>query len=106
MAFAQCDVAVIHGGAGTIAAVLRAKIPMVITSVFGDQPWWGSMIQNKKLGIHLPFKKLSTRLLLEAISKVRSTQIRKNAFEIGEKMSKENGVKAAIEAINKYFEIK
>ncbi len=40
--FPRCAVAIIHGGAGTTAAVLRAGIPCVIFHVLGDQGFWGA----------------------------------------------------------------
>ncbi len=101
--FPQCKVAVIHGGVGTVAATLRAKIPPVIVSVFGDQPWWGKLIEQKKLGIHLPFKKLTTLRLAKSIEKAQTPAIQKNALEMGEQINKEDGLKKAMEAIEHYF---
>ncbi len=99
----QCKVAVIHGGAGTTAAVLRAGIPAIITSLFGDQPWWGKIIGDRKVGIHLPFKKLSSKKLLEAIDQTQTNLIRNSARELGEKMQLEDGLEKAIKRINRYF---
>jgi UDP:flavonoid glycosyltransferase YjiC (YdhE family) len=100
----QCKVAVIHGGAGTVAAVLRAKIPVIVASIFADQPWWGKMMEDRKLGVHIPFRKLKARSLLEAIEKTQTAEIQKNAIGIGERIKDENGVKWALESINNYFD--
>ena len=102
----QCKVAIIHGGAGTIAAVLKAKVPMIIASIVADQPWWGKIIQDKSLGLHIPFKKLNSKRLIELIDKVQSNQIKENLFTIGEKIIHENGAETAIGLIRKYFEMK
>jgi UDP:flavonoid glycosyltransferase YjiC (YdhE family) len=99
----QCEAAIIHGGAGTIAAVLKAKIPVIIASIFADQPWWGKIVEQKKLGVHITFKKLTAKSLLSAIKKIQTDEYRNNAAEIGEKISHENGVEKALEHINKYF---
>ncbi len=101
----QCKVAIIHGGAGTIATVLKAKVPMIIASVVGDQPWWGKIIQDKSLGLHIPFKKLNSKRLIEAIDKVQSNQIKTNLNNISEKIIHENGTKTAIDSIIEYFEM-
>jgi sterol 3beta-glucosyltransferase len=55
--FPQCKTAIIHGGSGTLAAVLKAQIPVIITSIFGDQPWWGKLMEKKKSGSISPFIK-------------------------------------------------
>lgn len=70
--FPQCNAAIIHGGAGTLAATLRAGVPPIIISIFGDQHWWGKLIEKKSLGRHLPFKQLSSGKLIAAIQSVLS----------------------------------
>ena len=101
----QCKLAIIHGGAGTIATTLKAKIPMIITSVFGDQPWWGKIIESKTLGLHIPFKKLNSKKILELINRVQSDKIKINITDIGEKIMNENGTKKALHLINQYLKI-
>lgn len=99
----QCKAAVIHGGAGTLAAVLKAKIPVIISSVFGDQVWWGDIIQKKKLGFHIPFKQLTADKLIKAISQSQSEKIKRNAAETGEAINQEDGLNTALNAIEDYF---
>jgi UDP:flavonoid glycosyltransferase YjiC (YdhE family) len=101
--FPQCKAAIIHGGAGTTAAVLKAKIPPIIVSVFADQPWWGKIIEEKRLGVHLPFKKLTSYKLLAAIEKTQARAILRNVHETGALINKEDGIAKAINAIEKYF---
>jgi sterol 3beta-glucosyltransferase len=100
----KCKVAIIHGGAGTIASCLKAKTPMIIASVFGDQPWWGKIMQNKSLGVHVPVKKLTTKKIKEFIEIIQSDNFKKNVIEIGDKINDENGLTNAVSKINKYFE--
>jgi sterol 3beta-glucosyltransferase len=97
--FPQCKMAVIHGGAGTVATVLKAKIPVIVISVFVDQPWWGKIIQDKKLGMHIPFKKLTQIRLLSAIEAGFTSEIIQNANDIGEKINQEDGLKQALTII-------
>lgn len=101
--FPQCSAAVIHGGIGTIAAVLKAKIPVIILSVFADQPWWGKIIEDKNLGVHIPFKKLTTKKLLKAIETTQTPEMRKFVSETGEKINTEDGLNLTLDAIEKYF---
>ena len=99
----KCKTAVYHGGAGTLAAVMKAKIPGIIVSIFGDQPMWGKMVARKKIGMHIPFRKLTTEKLLQAINETQTTAFRRNAWEAGEKVNAEDGVKLAIENLEAYF---
>merc|ERR1711865_966192 len=50
--FPSCAAVVHHGGAGTTAAGLTAGKPTIILAIFSDQPWHGSIIQQKKLGLY------------------------------------------------------
>ncbi len=102
--FPHCKAAVIHGGVGTTAAVLRAKIPVIIVSIIADQPWWGKIIDRKNLGVHIPFKKLTTPKLLSAIEKTHDPETRQNAIDMGEKINRENGLKKTVDALQNYFE--
>ena len=42
--FPQMSLVMHHGGAGTVAAGLRAGVPTVIRPFFGDQFFWGEKI--------------------------------------------------------------
>jgi UDP:flavonoid glycosyltransferase YjiC (YdhE family) len=57
--FPRCRAVVHHGGAGTTAAGLTAGVPTVVCSVFFDQPFWGTRVEQLGAGVHLPFKNLS-----------------------------------------------
>jgi sterol 3beta-glucosyltransferase len=101
--FPQCKTAIIHGGIGTVAAVLSAKIPVIIVSIFGDQPMWGKIITDRKLGIHIPFKQLTRLKTLDAIKKSQTPKIKGNALETGEAINREDGLKSMIHALENYF---
>ncbi|HLX90120.1 MAG TPA: glycosyltransferase [Puia sp.] len=99
----QCKCAVIHGGIGTIAATLRAKIPPIIVSIFADQPLWGRLISRKGLGLHIPFKNLTTAKLLAAIAAAESHKICQPVAFIGDRINKEDGLSTAIDMLESYF---
>lgn len=101
--FPQCKLAVVHGGIGTIAAALLAKLPVVVVSVFGDQPIWGKFIEKRGLGIHVPFKKLTGQKVLNAIKKADTEEVRTAARYTGTLMEKEDGVQQAISKLEAYF---
>jgi len=48
--FPRCAAAVHHGGAGTVAAVLRCGIPNIVTPVFIDQFYWARRVSALRVG--------------------------------------------------------
>jgi UDP:flavonoid glycosyltransferase YjiC (YdhE family) len=68
--FPRLSAIVHHGGGGTTAAAIRAGVPQVVISVLGDQHYWG--YQMTRLGVSpdfIPFPKLNSKRLLEAVHK-------------------------------------
>ena len=53
--------------------------------------------------MHIPFKKLTFEKLLGGITKVDSTEFKRNAKSIGEKMFLENGVNESLNIIKNYL---
>lgn len=99
----QCKAGVFHGGAGTLAAMLRNNLPVIIVSFYTDQPAWGKIAERKKLGVHISAKKLTAQRLITAIDKAQSSEIRNNVFRIGEIIRNENGLDIAVSAIEVFF---
>ena len=100
----QCKAAIIHGGVGTLAAVLRARIPLIVLSIFGDQVWWGKLIDKRKIGVHIPFKKVNTDKLSAAILLALSPERSGNVREIGIRIGSEDGLKQIVQTLEAYFE--
>ena len=67
--FPKVSAVVHHGGAGTTAIGLKCGKPTMIVPFFGDQPFWGAMVAQKKAGAHecIPYKKLTAERLAEGI---------------------------------------
>jgi sterol 3beta-glucosyltransferase len=99
----RCQAAIIHGGVGTVAACLKAKIPLIILSVIADQPWWGKIIEHKQLGVHIPYKKITKQKLLSAIQIIQNPEIKNRVAELGEQIGQEDGLTSAINALENYF---
>jgi UDP:flavonoid glycosyltransferase YjiC (YdhE family) len=98
----RCRGAVIHGGIGTIAAVMKAGIPAVIASIFVDQPAWGKIIEAKNLGVHIPWRKLTAASILNALKRIEEQPIASNIKTVNARLSKEHGIATAIQAIENY----
>lgn len=101
--FPRCRALIIHGGVGTTAAALHARIPMVIISIIADQPWWGKIIEQKGVGVHIPFKKLTAQKLVSALERISMADIQQNARETGDYINSENGVVNTIRKLDYFF---
>lgn len=99
----KCKLGIFHGGAGTLATMLRNELPVIIISFYTDQPTWGKIVEKLELGIHIPVKKLNEEKLLRAILKVQHQKIKKNVVKMGAKIRSENGLENAITEIENYF---
>ena len=78
-----------HGGAGTTAIGLRLGKPTIVVPFFGDQPFWGRMVQLSGAGPQ-PIKqgKMNIERLKAAIEFCMKDEVRRNAEVLGEKMRK------------------
>lgn len=83
--------------------MLRHNLPIIIVSFYTDQPTWGKIIERKKLGVHIPVKKLSADKLISAIQKVQADEIENNVATVGQQIRKEKGLDNAITEIENYF---
>jgi sterol 3beta-glucosyltransferase len=100
----KCKVGIFHGGAGTLATMLRNNLPVIIISFYTDQPTWGKIIERMKLGVHIPIKKLKSENLISALIKVQTAEIKNNIITIGRQIRNENGLENAVNEIEKYFD--
>jgi sterol 3beta-glucosyltransferase len=99
----KCSAAIIHGGIGTIAAVLRSGRPIIVVSILADQPINGQMIEQKQLGFHIPFKQLTPQNLLQAVRAADNLQTT-TSCTAAVVVNAENGVGKAIRLIEQYFQ--
>lgn len=98
-----CKVAIIHGGIGTVGAVIKSKIPVIIVSILADQPYNGKMVEQLKIGVHIPFKTVNTQKLLKAIALTQTEEYKRNAETLGEKINMEDGAAECVEIMEAYF---
>ena len=99
----KCKAGVFHGGAGTLAAMLRNHLPVIIISFYTDQPTWGKIVERMKLGVHIPLKKLNSAKLLSALACVLTDEVKRNVAKIGRQIKNENGLENAVREIEAYF---
>lgn len=99
----KCKVGIFHGGAGTLAAMLRNNLPVIIVSFYTDQPTWGKIVEQKKLGIHIPAKKITAEKLISAIQLSQTEEIKKCILSVGQIIRNERGLEKAVTEIENYF---
>lgn len=101
--FPQCKIGIFHGGAGTLATMLRHQLAPIIVSFYTDQPTWGKIISKKQIGVHIPYKNLTIKNLMEGINTIQQPNFVKNLAIISQQIKEENGNKKAVDEIEKYF---
>ena len=99
----KCKAGIFHGGAGTLAAMLRNNLSVIIISFYTDQPTWGKIVERTKLGVHIPVKKLNSDKLIKALAKVQTAEIKNNVAVTGQQIRNEKGLENAVNEIEKYF---
>ncbi|MEE4024258.1 glycosyltransferase [Gordonia sp. PKS22-38] len=82
----RCAAAVHHGGAGTVAAVLRAGIPSVITWIGADQPIWGRAVTASHVGTSLPMSQVQPARLVDALSAALTVPTRRAAAHLAREL--------------------
>ena len=70
-----CRAAVHHGGAGSLAAGLRAGLPTLVTWFGADQPIWGRAVAKSGLGATLPVARVTGPRLTAAFDAVLSPTV-------------------------------
>ncbi len=102
--FPNCSAVVHHGGAGTLAAGLRAGRPTVVCAMQGDQPFHGSIVQRLGVGQYLGFvgsPKVNAYSLACAIKDLTSdTAVMSSVSELALKINKEDGATEAMRFID------
>jgi sterol 3beta-glucosyltransferase len=101
--FPRVSAVVHHGGASTLAEGLRAGKPTIVAAFFGDQPFWGKVIENLGAG---PRALLRSTLTAERLAEaIRSApRYAPRAEEIGRAIRAEHGAERAALALVRHFE--
>ncbi|TQS37115.1 hypothetical protein Golomagni_02421 [Golovinomyces magnicellulatus] len=88
--FPRVSAVVHHGGAGTTAAGMKFGKPTFIVPFFGDQLFWGNMIEKSRAGASpVPNKSLTAELLADGIRKCLSSEARESAKKLAENIETE-----------------
>jgi UDP:flavonoid glycosyltransferase YjiC (YdhE family) len=86
--FPACRAVVHHGGAGTVAAGLRAGVPTLILWTFFDQPLFGAMVKRLKVGTARRFSTTTEESLVSDLRTILAPQYLTRARELASRMTK------------------
>lgn len=103
--FPHCSAVVHHGGAGTLAAGIRAGRPTVVCATQGDQPFHGSLVEARGIGRYLGMvgsSALTAERIAAAIQEVTTDRsIIAAAQAMGAQVRSEEGIANAIRFIDR-----
>jgi sterol 3beta-glucosyltransferase len=101
--FPRMAAVVHHGGAGTVAAAMRAGVPQISVPAWGDQIFWAR--RAAALGVSpapLPLTRLRPAPLAAALGQAAADpQLRRRAAALGTLIAGEDGVGQAVAAIER-----
>ncbi|KAI1370137.1 glycosyltransferase family 1 protein [Hypoxylon crocopeplum] len=101
--FQHVSAVVHHGGAGTTACGLRYGRPTVIVPFFGDQNFWGTVVNEAGAGPPpLPYEFLTSQKLASAI-KYCLSQATIAAARLSHQMATEDGITAAVNSFHHHL---
>lgn len=84
----MCRAAVHHGGAGTTAAGLRARLPTLILWDVADQFIWATQVKRLKVGSAKRLLNVSRKSLVKRLRKILAPDCMARAREIAPRMTK------------------
>ena len=87
-AFPACRAVVHHGGTGTTAAGLRAGVPTLILSTWGDQRLWGARVKRLKVGTARRLSSTTQESMVADLRTILAPQYVTRAREIATRMTK------------------
>jgi UDP:flavonoid glycosyltransferase YjiC (YdhE family) len=88
VSFPACRAVVHDGGAGTTAVSLRAGVPTLILSTWGDQTVWGARVKRLKVGTARGFSVTTRELLVADLRTILAPEYVARARELATRMSK------------------
>jgi UDP:flavonoid glycosyltransferase YjiC (YdhE family) len=86
--FPACRAVVHHGGAGTLAASLRAGVPQLILWTLPDQPFFAAQLKRLKVGVGRRFSTTTEKSLVADLRRILAPEYRTRAREIATRMTK------------------
>jgi UDP:flavonoid glycosyltransferase YjiC (YdhE family) len=105
--FPTCHAVVHHGGAGTLAAGLRAGVPQLILWTLPDQPFFAAQLKRLKVGTGRRFSTTTEKSLVKDLRRILAPKFGARAREIATRMTKPaDSAKAAADRVEEFARLK
>jgi UDP:flavonoid glycosyltransferase YjiC (YdhE family) len=105
--FPACRAVVHHGGSGTTAVGLRAGVPTLILSTWGDQAVWGTQVKRLKVGTARRFSSTTQESLVADLRTILAPQYVTRAGEFATRMTKPaESVAAAADLVENFARLR
>ena len=98
------DIAVIHGGQGTVQTAVWAGTPVVGIGFQWEQQANLDGLVHAGAGIRIPILSVSEKSLLAAVEKVRSKEYRSRMAELKDLVRSIDGARNAVQLMNRFLE--
>ncbi|MBD3274867.1 MAG: hypothetical protein GF372_06120 [Candidatus Marinimicrobia bacterium] len=104
--FPRMSAVVHHGGAGTLAASLRAGVPILVIPHLADQFYFGRRVHELGAGPKpIPRKNLNAKSLKSALDELLENEtFQAESERLGRKIQQENGVENIVAVIEGYLQ--
>ncbi|MDW3645459.1 MAG: glycosyltransferase [Bacteroidia bacterium] len=99
----MADIAVTHGGQGTIQTAVWAGTPVVGIGFQAEQQANINGIAKQGMAIRIPIFSLTEKRLLKALSKLKESSYQKAAKRMQEKLRAIDGVKKSVDLMNNFL---
>ncbi|SBS75572.1 putative enzyme [uncultured Mycobacterium sp.] len=101
--FPTCRAVVHHGGAGTLAACLRAGVPQLILWTLPDQPFFAAQLRRMKVGAGRRFATTTEKSLVADLRRILAPECSARARELAPQMTKPaESVAAAADRVEEF----
>ena len=98
----KAKLCITHAGPGTILESIFYNVPLVAIPVADDQPAMAARVAYHKIGVSIPYRKLSADKLKDGIEKVlRSSEINDSVAKMSKQFRKYKGTDEATNIILK-----
>ena len=98
----MADIAILHGGQGTIQTAVWAGTPVVGIGFQAEQQANIDGIARAGMAIRIPIYSVSPKKILKAVRKIKHDKYKRNAAIMQEKVRATNGVKKSVEVMNDF----
>ncbi|KAF1808474.1 UDP-Glycosyltransferase/glycogen phosphorylase [Eremomyces bilateralis CBS 781.70] len=104
--FQHVSCVVHHGGAGTTAAGIAAGRPTVVVPFFGDQPFWGAMVNKAGAGPEpIPYKELTADKLADALLDALKPSSLERARDLADMIKEEQGCQVGAQKFHQMLDL-